>query len=123
MVVAQRAHLTQIWNNLISNAIKYTPRGGTIRVTLRRDGDQCVGSVADSGIGIGKEDLPYLFQDFFRTEQAKATGEIGTGLGLSIVRQIVESYGGKIEVESTPGRGTCFTFVLPLGAAQAQPRQ
>jgi signal transduction histidine kinase len=122
-VVAQRAHLAQIWNNLISNAIKYTPKGGTIRVTLHLDGDQWVGSVADSGIGIGPEDLPHLFQDFYRTEQAKATGEIGTGLGLSIVRQIVESYGGRIKAESALGQGTRFTFFLPLSGAQAQPQQ
>ena len=65
-------------------------------------------------MGIAEEDIPHLFQDFFRTDQAKASGEIGTGLGLSIVKQIVESYGGEIKVTSGLGQGTRFTFTLPL---------
>jgi len=114
-VAADPKHLEQIWTNLISNAIKYTPRGGRITVTLQSVQATARGTVADSGIGISADDLPHLFEDFFRTDEAKATGEIGTGLGLSIVKQIVESYQGEISVTSEPGQGSCFTFVLPSG--------
>jgi signal transduction histidine kinase len=114
LIVADQDHMKQIWRNLISNAIKYTPQGGQISVTLHADEEQLVGSVADTGMGIAAEDMPHLFQDFFRTDQAKASGEIGTGLGLSIVKQIVESYGGEIRVTSRLEQGTQFTFVLPL---------
>lgn len=113
-VVASREHMRQIWTNLISNAIKYTPEGGQIQVSLAGDDNCLMGTVQDSGIGIARQDLGYLFQEFFRTDQAKASGQIGTGLGLSIVKQIVDSYQGKIEVTSTLGQGTRFAFVLPL---------
>jgi two-component system sensor histidine kinase/response regulator len=119
IVVANREHLRQIWTNLVSNAIKYTPQGGRIRVTLAMEKGKAVGTVEDSGIGIAEKDMQYLFQEFFRTDQAKASGEIGTGLGLSIVKQVVESYGGEIKVTSKPGQGSRFTFSLPL----EQPKQ
>jgi len=111
-VTADRGHLERIWTNLISNAIKYTPEGGQIAVTLKDAGDQVVGTVADSGIGISEDDQAHLFEDFFRTAEAKASGEIGTGLGLSIVKQIVESYGGELGVTSSLGHGSRFTFAL-----------
>jgi signal transduction histidine kinase len=112
-MAADRYHLEQIWTNLISNAIKYTPAGGRIEVTLQTEEDSIIGTVADSGIGIGDEDLPRLFEDFFRTDEAKESGEIGTGLGLTIVKQAVESYGGEIRVSSQKGQGSRFTFILP----------
>ncbi len=112
-VTADPKHLEQIWTNLISNAIKYTPRGGQITVKLQSEQDTARGTVADSGIGISEDDFPHLFEDFFRTDEAKATGEIGTGLGLAIVKQIVESYQGEISVTSEPGQGSRFTFTLP----------
>ena len=73
-----------------------------------------VGMVADSGIGISPEDQEHLFSEFFRTDEARASGEIGTGLGLSIVKQILEANGGGIECDSEPGMGTQFTFTLPV---------
>jgi signal transduction histidine kinase len=106
--------MRQIWTNLISNAIKYTPQGGRVWVKLQSDGEMLRGTVQDSGMGIAEEDMRHLFQEFFRTEQAKASGQIGTGLGLSIVKQIVDSYRGTIEVTSSPGKGSRFSFVLPL---------
>ena len=112
-VVADQYHLEQIWTNLISNAIKYTPDGGRIEVMLKSEGDSIIGTVTDSGIGIADADRPRLFEDFFRTDHAKETGEIGTGLGLSIVKQTVESYGGEIQVTSRLGHGSRFTFTLP----------
>jgi two-component system sensor histidine kinase/response regulator len=123
VILANRDHLEHIWTNLISNAIKYTPRGGCISISLETDHSKLVGRVADSGIGIREEDLPHLFQEFFRTDEAKASGETGTGLGLSIVKQIVESYGGEIRVTSQPGQGSCFTFLLPLEPAPAESRE
>jgi signal transduction histidine kinase len=124
-VVAQPQHLRQIWTNLLSNAIKYTPVGGRVSVTLGLGDTQCpiaapclMSKVEDNGTGIGTADLPKLFTEFFRTDQAKESGQIGTGLGLAIVKQIVSSYGGQILVESELGKGTRFTFYLPLDPRQ-----
>jgi signal transduction histidine kinase len=120
-LVADRSHLEQIWTNLISNAIKYTPEGGRIEVTLKSENDCVIGTVADSGIGIADADRPRLFEDFFRTSEAKESGEIGTGLGLSIVKQAVESYGGEIHVTSRLGHGSRFTFILPKEPESQEP--
>jgi signal transduction histidine kinase len=122
-IVANRDHLLSIWTNLISNAIKYTPKEGRIKVRLQADMDTLMGVVEDSGMGIPEEDIPHLFQEFFRTDEAKASGEMGTGLGLSIVKQILESYGGDIRVRSTVGEGTRFTFMLPLQPTAAKKSQ
>lgn len=125
VMTANRDHLKQIWTNLISNAIKYTPEGGRVAVTLQGNDEKVIGVVEDTGIGIAEKDLPRLFQDFFRTDEAKASGAIGTGLGLSIVKQIVDSYGGEIKVTSKPGQGSRFTFVLPTKpppAPEPEPR-
>jgi signal transduction histidine kinase len=114
-ISADPVYIKQLWTNLISNAIKYTPKGGRVTVRLFPQAETIVGQVADTGIGIAKEDLPRLFEEFFRTEQAKAFAQHGTGLGLAIVKQIVQEYGGEIQVESEPGIGTTFTFRLPTG--------
>jgi two-component system sensor histidine kinase/response regulator len=116
---ADPAHIKQLWTNLISNAIKYTPQGGSVSVHLGTEGGTIVGRVADTGIGIAQEDLPRLFEEFFRTEQAKAFAQYGTGLGLSIVKEIVEEYGGDLSVESTLGQGSAFTFRLPASPDRA----
>ncbi len=113
-ILADPAHIKQLWTNLISNAIKYTPAGGRVTVRLFSENGTIVGEVEDTGIGIAQEDLPHLFEEFFRTEQAKAFAQYGTGLGLSIVRQIVEECGGDIQVESELGKGSKFTFHLPV---------
>jgi two-component system sensor histidine kinase/response regulator len=115
-IVADLSHTKQLWTNLISNAIKYTPEGGRITVGLFPEGDSIVGDIQDTGIGIAPEDMPRLFEEFFRTEQAKLFAQHGTGLGLSIVKQIVEEYGGEIQVESQVGTGTRFRFRLPVPA-------
>ena len=112
-IIADPAHIKQLWTNLISNAIKYTPDGGRIDIHLFPQDGIIVGEVADTGIGIAKADQPRLFEEFFRTEQAKAFAQHGTGLGLSIVKQIIQEYGGDIQVESELGQGTKFAFRLP----------
>jgi signal transduction histidine kinase len=116
---ADPTHIKQLWTNLISNAVKYTPEGGAIRIRLCEEEGQILGSVADTGIGISAEDQQRLFEEFFRTEQAKALTQRGTGLGLAIVHQIIQTYGGQIEVESELNQGTQFTFRLPRAAAAA----
>lgn len=111
--MAGPAHIKQLWTNLISNAIKYTPTGGRVIIRLFPQDQQIVGEVQDTGIGIAEEDLPRLFQEFFRTEQAKAFAKRGTGLGLAIVKQVLDECGGDISVWSTLGQGTTFRFQVP----------
>jgi signal transduction histidine kinase len=106
--------LDRIFVNLVSNAVKYTPSGGTVTVSVRRVEEQAQVEVADTGIGIPEEALPYLFQEFYRAPNAKALDDVGTGLGLAIVKDLVEQYGGRTEVESMVGQGTTFTVTFPL---------
>jgi PAS domain S-box-containing protein len=108
------ARLAQVLDNLISNAIKFTPNGGSVTVcTAHRDGAVEL-TVADTGMGISADEVPKLFQRFFRTERATVTAIPGTGLGLAIARAIVEGHAGQIEVASVDGEGTTFRVSLPL---------
>jgi signal transduction histidine kinase len=107
-------HAKQVWTNLISNAVKYTPDGGQVRVSLGRKDGFVIGSVQDTGIGITKEEMAFIFTEFFRTQASKAYTQMGTGLGLTIVKRILETYGGEISVQSEPGQGSCFTFKIPI---------
>lgn len=115
-VEANPGQMGQLWTNLISNAIKYTPAGGEVRITLDDEGEWAVGTVEDTGIGIAAEDQAKIFEEFYRTPQAKEIEPRGTGLGLPLVKRIVEGHGGTIEVESALGQGSRFTFRLPLAA-------
>ncbi len=115
-VKAAPDHIKQLWTNLISNAIKYTEPGGIVVVTLDQNPNYVVGTVRDTGIGMSREQIAHLFEEFYRTEEAKAMERQGTGLGLSIVKRIVESYGGRIWVESEKGKGSKFSFALPKAA-------
>jgi signal transduction histidine kinase len=107
-------HAKQLWTNLISNAVKYTPDGGRVSVSLTKRNGCLVGAVQDTGIGISEEELPLIFAEFYRTQASKEHTQMGTGLGLTIVQRILETYGGEIGVESEPGQGSCFTFMLPI---------
>ena len=109
---AQR--VAQAVDNLVSNAIKYTEPRGQVTVTLTEAGGEAVVEVADTGIGIAADDLERLFTRFFRTEDASRRAVAGAGLGLSITKDIVESHGGRIEVESARGTGSTFRVRLPL---------
>lgn len=106
--------LNQLLLILVDNALKYTPPGGEVALSLTRGGGLAVLKVADTGIGIAPEDLPHIFERFYRADKARARDQAGTGLGLSIARWIIERHGGQIEVDSAPGRGTIFTVKLPL---------
>ncbi|HEU5303414.1 MAG TPA: ATP-binding protein [Gemmatimonadales bacterium] len=101
--------------NMVTNAIKYTPQGGTVGLSLTEDGDAVLLSVRDTGIGIAPGDLPHIFERFWRADQARTrTGDRpGVGLGLAITKWIVEAHGGSITVQSRPGRGSVFTVRLP----------
>jgi signal transduction histidine kinase len=109
-------HAKQLWINLISNAVKYTNEGGQVTVSLRQQNNHLIGTVSDTGIGIPKEEIELVFEEFYRSKAGKAHTQMGTGLGLPIVKRILETYGGKIEVQSQPGEGSTFTFDLPLAA-------
>ena len=113
-LVGDRARLAQILDNLIANAIKFTPPGGKVEVRTFLAGDSGVVEVADTGIGISAEDQERLFQRFFRAEGAILGAIDGTGLGLAIVKAIVDAHGGDLAVESIAGRGTTFRIGLPL---------
>lgn len=103
--------------NLLTNAIKYSPANTEVTVCATREGDQCAVSVRDQGIGMDQKEVRKIFQKFYRTKKAEQSGEAGTGIGLSIVEQIVLQHGGKIDVESAPGEGSCFTLRLPVAQA------
>ena len=112
-VQANPEHIKQIWTNLISNAIKYTEPGGIVVVSLVQNANYVVGVVRDTGIGMTPEQRAHLFEEFYRTEEAKAMERQGTGLGLSIVKRVIESYGGRVWVESEKGKGSKFSFAFP----------
>jgi signal transduction histidine kinase len=114
LVWASVESLDRIFNNLVSNAIRYTPQGGKIRVSLNRTERDVMVEVADTGIGIPDEAMPHLFEEFFRAPNARSVEREGTGLGLSIVHETTTNLGGRVSVQSEVGAGTCFTVSLPL---------
>ena len=113
-VQATEDGLDRIFSNLISNAIKYTPEGGKVEVTVGEQLGKAVVTVSDTGIGIPLHELSDLWVDFFRASNARRSGIPGTGLGLSIVKQLVKHFSGTVEVRSTEGKGTIFKVMLPL---------
>jgi len=112
-VAGARDSLKDLVDNLVSNAIRYTPAGGRVSVRLGCEGDEVSLTVSDTGIGIPPDELPRIFDEFFRGETAKQTVQHGTGLGMAIVRRVVDMHGGRIDVESRVGRGTTFRVTLP----------
>jgi two-component system phosphate regulon sensor histidine kinase PhoR len=111
-VSADKPRLGQVLVNLLHNAIKYTPEGGHIRLAARQQGNKIVFSVQDTGVGIPADDLPRIFERFFKTDRARAEG--GTGLGLAIARHLVEAHGGRIWAESVEEEGSTFYFTIPI---------
>ncbi|MBE9501826.1 MAG: HAMP domain-containing protein [Chloroflexi bacterium] len=111
-VLADRERIEQSLVNLLHNAIKFTPPSGRVGLSAEVHGDKVAISVTDTGIGIPADDLPRIFERFYKADKARAGG--GTGLGLAIAKHIVQSHGGDIWVESTEGKGSTFTFTLPI---------
>lgn len=116
-IVADEELLSQVWVNLIHNSIKFTPEGGTIGIVLHqtKDEDRTVTDVtiSDTGIGIAEDDLPHVFERFYKADKARTRASGGSGLGLSIAHRIVDMHHGTIRVQSKPGEGAAFSVTLP----------
>ena len=113
-VEADRNYLEQILINLLDNAIKYTPEGGKVTISaIEKNQREIQFSIEDNGIGIPKEDIPRIFERFYRVDKGRSQELGGTGLGLSIVKHLVQAHGGRIWVESQLGKGSTFYFTLP----------
>ena len=105
--------MTQVIDNILNNAIKYSPDGGKITVSMKTTDDQMILSISDQGLGIPKEDLPKIFDRFYRVDKARSRAQGGTGLGLAIAKEIVKQHNGFIWAKSEYGKGSTFTIVLP----------
>ncbi|QJS99563.1 HAMP domain-containing histidine kinase [Streptomyces asoensis] len=114
---ADPVRLRQALGNLVTNAVRHTPPDGTVTLTARGDGERVVLEVADTGTGIAAEDLPHVFERFWRAEKSRSRRTGGSGLGLPIVRQLTAAHGGTAQAESTPGTGSVFTLRLPAATA------
>jgi signal transduction histidine kinase len=112
-IKGDEVRLRQMVWNVLQNGIKYTPRGGELKISLQNEDGFALLTIQDTGIGIPEEDLPLIFNRFYRVDKARSRDEGGSGLGLSICRQIAEAHKGKIEVESKLGVGTRFKIHLP----------
>ncbi|MHC4239444.1 MAG: sensor histidine kinase, partial [Planctomycetota bacterium] len=117
MVLGNQLSIEESVTNMLINAVKYTPEQGKVAITARQDGDFVLVEVTDTGIGIPQEELPNIFDEFYRASNARSLDRDGTGLGLSIAKHIIERHGGQIEVESKSGEGTTFRFRLPRAAS------
>ncbi len=113
IIRADEERLREIFDNLLDNAVKYSTQGGRIRLAARRRDGEIALNVSDTGIGINQEDLPRIFERFYRADKARSRHLGGTGLGLSIVKHIAQLHGGRVEAESALGRGTTIRVILP----------
>ncbi|MFQ5328908.1 MAG: sensor histidine kinase [Thermodesulfobacteriota bacterium] len=113
-VMGDPISLGQVIFNLIDNGLKYTQEGGRVDVSIRSEDDSAVVTISDTGVGIGAEDIPHLFDRFYRVDKARSREAGGAGLGLSICKNLIESHGGRIEVTSRPGDGSTFSVYLPI---------
>jgi two-component system phosphate regulon sensor histidine kinase PhoR len=111
-IYADTSRLGQALSNLVHNAIKFTPEGGEVIVSAQQNVDVVEFSVKDTGVGIPSDDLPRIFERFYKADVARSEG--GTGLGLAIARHLVEAHSGRIWVESTVGQGSTFYFTIPI---------
>ncbi|MEI7555177.1 ATP-binding protein [Candidatus Chlorohelix sp.] len=113
--------LRQVFNNLIDNALRYTPPGGSITVSCRTAGQNLVATVSDTGQGISPKDLPHIFERFYQAEKSRSKEHGGLGLGLAICKEIIHAHHGRIEVSSASGSGTTFTIVFPIASGFNDP--
>ncbi len=116
LVLADSDRITQVLLNLLDNARRHTPSGGTITVSAQREAQMLKVSITDTGVGIDAKDLPHIFERFYRADRSRTGATGGSGLGLSIVKAILVAHNGTIGAESTPGQGTRITFTLPFAA-------
>jgi signal transduction histidine kinase len=121
LVQADHAKLTQILTNLLDNAYNYTPEGGKITIAAEPDASFVNVSITDTGIGIDQKNLHKIFERFFRSEDAEVQSVPGTGLGLAIVRSLIQMHGGRLNVESELGKGSTFSFTLPIVLQDSDP--
>ncbi|MGH2517782.1 MAG: sensor histidine kinase, partial [Ktedonobacterales bacterium] len=113
VVLADPGQIRQVLLILLDNAIKYTPSGGKVRISVTRQGTRAAISISDTGIGIEPEVRPHIFERFFRGDAARECDEHGSGLGLAIAKWIVDAHQGEISIASQPGKGSTFTVLLP----------
>ncbi|QXD16272.1 response regulator [Rhodocaloribacter litoris] len=123
LVYFDHDQLEKVIGNLLSNAFKFTPEGGTVRVTVNADAEAAEVQVSDTGPGIAPEDLDHIFDRFYRADESTAHRQPGTGIGLALVKELVELHGGTIRAESTVGEGTTFRVRLPRGSDHLHPEQ
>jgi two-component system, OmpR family, sensor kinase len=114
ITLGDREHLLQLLWNLVDNALRYTPAGGLVRISVERVEDEAVLTVADTGIGIEMQDQPHVFERFYRADRSRPRQQGSTGLGLAIVREIAEAQGGRVTLQSAPGEGSTFRLTLPI---------
>jgi heavy metal sensor kinase len=113
-IKGDRVQLRQLFLNILENAVRYTPCGGSVSISVARNKETAVVTISDTGIGIAPEHLPHIFQRFYRVDKARSRAEGGSGLGLAIAKYIAEAHGGKIDVESQVSKGSIFCVTLPL---------
>jgi signal transduction histidine kinase len=112
-VTGDRDSLKQAFTNLVSNGINYNREGGTVTVVTRQQNGDVVVEISDTGIGISQDDLPFIFEEFFRAKTKETRHIGGTGLGLPIAKRIVDAHNGRVQASSEPGKGTTFSIFLP----------
>jgi two-component system, OmpR family, phosphate regulon sensor histidine kinase PhoR len=115
LIRADRDRFSQILINILDNAFKFTPEGGSISIESAQDGRDIMIRVTDSGIGIPQNEIPKLGQRFYRVDKARSRQLGGTGLGLSIVKHLMAAHGGRMQIESTPGKGTSISLYFRSG--------
>jgi signal transduction histidine kinase len=120
-IVWDHDRMSEVLGNLLSNAFKFTPRGGEVELSVEPADEGVVMHVRDTGAGIPAQQLPHIFEKFYQADNQRDAAQEGTGLGLAIAREIVRAHGGELSVESSPGVGTTFTLVMPLQAAGRRP--
>jgi signal transduction histidine kinase len=119
IIHGDETRLRQVIDNLVSNAIKYSPKGGEVRITGSFDDQNITIAVSDQGVGLPEDELDRIFERFYRVEGALSRKTQGTGLGLYLARAVIEAHGGQIVVESKPGKGSTFRFTLPRESTSA----
>ncbi len=113
--------LEQVVDNLLSNALRYTDPGGTVELHVRASMGTCIVEVRDTGIGISPEDLPHVFDRFWRSDRSRSRATGGSGIGMAVVRELVRAHHGRVELRSELGRGTTARVVLPAGVPVLRP--